>query len=72
MTLDGYRFTFNGLGDYYLLKSSQVEIQSRTCKVVGPLRAATAFCGYAIKGKDDDPFEIYFLNGKFPCLLVRS
>jgi hypothetical protein len=63
-TIDGYQYTFNGLGDYYLLKantSSAAGIQSRTCvayTTVPPSRA-TVFCAFAIYENGQPTIEIY-------------
>jgi hypothetical protein len=63
-TIDGLGYTFNGLGDYYLLTSNLTNgagIQSRTCKAFTliPPSQATVFCAFAIYEKDEPTVEIY-------------
>ena len=55
-TIDGRRYTFNGLGEYVLLRTSNsnFEFQGRTEKV--PNSAATVFSAFALR--DDDEVEV--------------
>ena len=50
-TLDGFSFTFNGLGEYLLLKSTQFQVQGRTSVVQknGVDQPATAFTSIVAK-----------------------
>ena len=57
-TLDGSTYTFNGLGEYVLLRTSKTEfeIQART-KLATPNTTATVFSAIAVTG-DKDRSEI--------------
>ena len=64
-SLDGFGFSFNGLGDYVLYQSTSssttTTIHSRTCiaysKVVNS--KATVFCGYVLQETGLPLFEVY-------------
>ncbi|KAI0239341.1 Mucin-like protein [Lamellibrachia satsuma] len=53
-TLDGFTFTFNGLGEYNLLSSAQFQLQGRTSVVQenGVDQPATAFTSFAAQQLD--------------------
>ena len=55
-TIDGRRYTFNGIGEYVLLKTnnSNFEFQGRT--ELAPNSAATVFSAFALR--DDDRVEV--------------
>lgn len=73
MTPDGAQYTFNGLGDYWLVTTNdtdiQLDVQARTCQAVnkdGTKTNATVFCGFAFQEKNQPLFEVYFNStGKF-------
>ena len=78
VTLDGFQYTFNGLGDYHMLQAvtedTTVKIQSRTCKAfvaTGTVSKATVFCGFAITETDEPVISIY-LNITSMLLLIRN
>ena len=52
-TIDGRRYTFNGLGEYVLLRttSSNFELQGRT--ELAPNSNATLFSAFALREGDD-------------------
>ena len=52
-TIDGRRYTFNGLGEYVLLRTnnSNFEFQGRT--ELAPNSAATVFSAFALREGDD-------------------
>ena len=52
-TIDGRRYTFNGLGEYVLLRttSSNFELQGRTA--LAPNSDATIFSAFALREGDD-------------------
>ena len=55
-TIDGRRYTFNGLGEYVLLRTnnSNFEFQGRTEEA--PNSAATVFSAFALR--DNDEIEV--------------
>ena len=62
-TLDNLAYTFNGLGEYYLIKTPQDQftLQGRTAKAVdanGTEMDATVFSAFAAKDSDSDRFHI--------------
>ena len=52
-TIDGRRYTFNGLGEYVLLRTniSDIEFQGRT--TLAPNSGATIFSAFALREGDD-------------------
>ena len=50
-TIDGLRYDFNGLGEYWLIKSDVISLQGRTevIEVNGESTQATYFSGFAVK-----------------------
>ena len=66
-SLDGFGFSFNGLGDYVLYRSNSSSestiIHSRTCMAYSKVveSKATVFCGYALQETGLPLFEL-FLN----------
>ena len=87
-TIDGFSYSFNGLGDYYLVTSShssEAGVQSRTCKAFTtiPPSRATVFCGFAVYEKDQPTVEIHKnttsilitldkLNGIKHCIFCKT
>ena len=49
--MDGLKYTFNGLGEYYVAKSTIIEVQGRTEQVEknSVLEKATVFTSFAFK-----------------------
>ncbi|XP_066930439.1 fibrillin-2-like isoform X6 [Clytia hemisphaerica] len=58
-TLDGFQYTFNGLGEYLYLSetANNLVIHSRTC-IIATGGAATVFCGFAVNETDSSLFEV--------------
>ncbi len=53
ITLDGLLYSFNGLGEFILIRNSEFELQARTKKVIraGVPQLATGFVGFSAKQK---------------------
>ncbi|XP_022809829.1 mucin-like protein [Stylophora pistillata] len=65
LTLDGFQYTFNGLGDYVLVRTldGSVHLHARTKRPVtteGGLSNATVISALAFKTKDSDKGQIAF------------
>eukprot|EP00794_Sanderia_malayensis_P020653 gene20653-22694_t len=67
-TLDGFTYTFNGIGDYVLLEiknSTEFTIHTRLCKAevlansTTRESAATVYCGFAMKTDQGAHVELY-------------
>ena len=54
-TIDGRRYTFNGLGEYVLLRTNNFEFQGRTTLAANS--NATIFSAFALR-EDDDYIEV--------------
>ena len=66
-TLDGFQYTFNGLGEYILLRSldSVLHFHGRTERprnTDGELTNATVFSAFAFKANDSDSGQILYDN----------
>ena len=62
-TLDGFQYTFNGLGEYTLIETTHgnFTLQGRTAKAVdknGAERDATIFSAFAAKDADSDTIHV--------------
>lgn len=51
VTIDGRRYTFNGLGEYVLLRANNFEFQGRTTLAANS--NATIFSAFALREGDD-------------------
>jgi len=72
-TLDGLTYTFNGLGEFVLMRvpDQSIEIQARTGRAVfgetGDLTNATIYTGFAFK-TNTGWFQVNFHICTHPCL----
>ena len=62
-TLDGFQYTFNGLGEYTLIETTygNFTLQGRTAKAIdkkGAERDATIFSAFAAKDDDSDTVHV--------------
>ncbi|KAK7477014.1 hypothetical protein BaRGS_00031694, partial [Batillaria attramentaria] len=73
ITLDGAEYSFNGWGEYVILKTSDgsLEVQGRTSKLQG--FNVTVFTAFALKNENDPPVEVQHAdnsgNGQLKVLL---
>ena len=80
VTLDGLPYTFNGLGEYVLLKTQHDEfmLQGRTVQAkddYGNTIEATSFTAFAAKDYDSDSVQIqvnWARDGVFSMFMVFS
>ena len=68
-TLDGFQYTFNGLGEYTLIETTRgnFTLQGRTAKAVdknGAEREATIFSAFAARDTDSDTIHIGMTDEK--------
>ena len=68
-TLDGFQYTFNGLGEYTLIQTTYdtFTLQGRTAKTLdnnGVEREATIFSAFAARDNDSDTIHIGMTNKK--------
>lgn len=79
-TLDGLQYTFNGLGDYVLIRTrdSSLRLHGRTKRPLtseGELTNATVFSGFVLKTNDSDTAQIFFddsLPGNLSITVIRE
>ena len=60
-TIDGRRYTFNGLGEYVLLRAHNFKFQGRT--VLAANSNATVFSAFALREGDDHIEVINLVHG---------
>ena len=65
-TLDGLSYTFNGLGEYWLIQSDKFALQGRTAKAIGkdgnPVNA-TIFSAFGAKDGNSSTGFIQMTSG---------
>ena len=59
VTIDGRRYTFNGLGEYVLLRTNNFEFQGRT--TLAPNSNATIFSAFALR-ENDNHIEVIVIS----------
>lgn len=60
-TIDGRKYTFNGLGEYWMIKSLNLTVQARTVQAVnmdGQMANATVFGAFAMKKEGSDIISV--------------
>ena len=62
-TIDGFQYTFNGLGEYWLMRTegNRFSLQGRAMQAVninGTLTNATVFSSFVAKSVDSDDLQI--------------
>ena len=68
-TLDGFEYTFNGLGEYTLIETTHGEftLQGRTAKVhddKGQETDATVFSAFAARDSDSETVHVEMTNSR--------
>ena len=61
VTLDGLKYTFNGLGEYHLIQSNNTAIHARTSRALnqqGELVNATVFSAIAVKDSNAERLHV--------------
>ena len=79
-TLDGQQYTFNGLGDYVLIRTidNSLHLHGRTNRPLTPggeLTSATVFSGFALKTDTSDAAQILFddsLPGNLAITVIKQ
>ena len=69
ITLDGYHYTYNGIGEFWLIQSidGSFSLQARAAQVMTPTNTAaqaTAFVAFAISASDTGRVQIQLAQNK--------